>query len=118
MKWSQEEIEILRTYYPHHGCAWTEWRYLLPHRTSSAIGGMAFKLGIKCYPEIHAFAQANGRQKFNKAESLRNVRKWTHEEDVDLMRALLEIKDKTGRSGEAILARMQELMYQHRRKKL
>ncbi len=118
MRWSQEEIEILRTYYPHHGCAWQEWRQLLPYRTSSAIAGKAFNLGIQCYPEIHQFAQAHGQQKYAKAESLRNVRKWTHEEDVDLMKTLLEIKEKTGRSGEAILARMQELMYQHRRKKL
>lgn len=118
MKWSQEEIEILRTHYPHHGCAWPEWRRLLPHRTSGAIGNKAFSLGIQCYPEIHQFALAHGQQKRHRAESLAAVRKWSHEEDIALMRTLLDLKQKTGRSGEAIIARMQELMYQHRRKNL
>jgi hypothetical protein len=47
MRWSTEEDETIRTYYPKHGTVWEWWDVVLPDRTQNAIQSRAIYLGVR-----------------------------------------------------------------------
>jgi hypothetical protein len=48
-KWTEEEDELIRLYYPEHGPSWSGWAKLMPERDASkdSIAHRANHLGIK-----------------------------------------------------------------------
>lgn len=48
MRWSADEDEAIRSYYPRHGGAWEWWDVVLPNRTYAAINSRAVALGVRC----------------------------------------------------------------------
>lgn len=46
VKWSNDEMRVLRAHYGEHGPDWVGWEMLLPGRTKSAIQSQARKTGL------------------------------------------------------------------------
>lgn len=51
LRWTPEEDEILRTWYPSRGASWDGWAKLMPDRkpSASSIHNRAWRLGVKRY---------------------------------------------------------------------
>lgn len=47
MRWSAEEDEAIRRYYPENGASWEWWDVVLPNRTYAAIKSRAVVLGVR-----------------------------------------------------------------------
>ena len=48
--WGDDELEILRAYYPDHGPSWVGWEEVLPGRTERGIGHKANAIGLRHEP--------------------------------------------------------------------
>ena len=50
LRWTDDEDEIVRRYYPVVGARWRGWHHLLPERelTSDIVAHRAMRLGVRC----------------------------------------------------------------------
>lgn len=60
-RWTPEEDDLVRRYYPENGARWRGWRVLMPERdpTYDDISHRARALGVRCN---HRFKYGEGRR--------------------------------------------------------
>lgn len=87
-RWTERERWRLATLWPRHGRDWDGWAEALPGRTPDAIEAMARKMGLRPKPRRGA---------------------WTRAEETVLLRGLMDMARKTGRTPGAIVTRLGHL---------
>lgn len=83
--WRLSEDHILATYYPTHGHCWVGWRDVLPGRSPVAIQERARRLGVRTGLE------------------------WDERSRKRLLRGILEVAQRVGRSPRACVAELARL---------
>lgn len=83
--WTEEDDDFIRQYYPDHGGAWSEWQWLLPGRTHSAIVCRAHLLGV------------TARQR-HYAEQEQSRHPWTGTQRAKLIKLAMRMVNETGHS--------------------
>lgn len=94
-RWSMDEDELIRRWYPEKGPSWEKWAEMLPGRTYKAINVRAGRIGVRC--------------------DYRGPRTWTKSEDRSAVTALAEVCKTTGRSPESVIHRLDHLVHESRR---
>ncbi len=113
--YTRDELALIRHYYQFYGPHWVMWRLLLPGRTPKQIASKASEMGVKCDPQVVQLHKRDGQLKVT-SRRRPGVQRWTKDEDKRLMWALMELQEELGRSAESIIARAQDLAWEHNKR--